>query len=143
MMNSNNVAQRRHNSFMVIRFVFSYKLPLLCAMPIQNMISMLKVIPKPSIHQYGSNSQNLGTTTFSSNLYNPLGMCCPLILCRHKTMSEEKGLIRCSKNQRAERWHDKRMRKQGCNLGDKKLMNNSRCEASRKKKTSSKREGPS
>ena len=37
----------------------------------------------------------------------------------------------------------KRMRKKGCNLRDKKLMNNSRCEASQTRKISSKREGAS
>ena len=35
------------------------------------------------------------------------------------------------------------MRKKGCNLGDKKLMNSSSCKASQTRKTSSKKEGPS
>jgi hypothetical protein len=48
-----------------------------------------------------------------------------------------------SKDQRGERWHDKRIRKKGCNLGDKKLMNNSYYEASQTTKTSSKKKGPS
>ena len=43
------------------------------------------------------------------------------------------------KDQRAKRWHDKRMRKKGYNLGDKKLMNSSSYEASRTRKTSSKK----
>jgi hypothetical protein len=47
------------------------------------------------------------------------------------------------KDQRVERWHDKRMRKKGYNLGDKKLMNTLNCEAIRTRKTSRKREGPS
>ena len=37
-------------------------------------------------------------------------------------MSGAKGPTRCQ-DQRAKRWHDKRMRKKGCNLRYKKLMN--------------------
>jgi hypothetical protein len=54
---------------------------------------------------------------------------------RHKIMSG-------AEDQRAKRWHDKRMRKKGCNLGDKMLMNSSRYEISRTRKPSSKRKGP-
>ena len=57
-------------------------------------------------------------------------------------MSEAEGPTKWQ-DQRAERLHDKKMRKKGCNLGDKILMNSSSCEASRTRKTSSKREGPS
>ena len=64
-------------------------------------------------------------------------MCCPLIRCRHKTMSKAEGPTKWQ-DRRVERWHDKRMRKKGCNLGDKKLMNNSYYEASQTRKTSSK-----
>ena len=67
-------------------------------------------------------------------------MCCPLILCRYKTMSEAKRSNKVLKDRRAERWHDKRMRKKRCELGNKKLMNNSSYETSRTRKTSSKRE---
>ena len=45
------------------------------------------------------------------------------------------------KDQRAKRWHNKSMRKKGCNLREKKLMNSSSYEASQTRKTSSKREG--
>ena len=37
-------------------------------------------------------------------------------------MSKAEGLTRCQKDQRAEKWHDKRMRKKECNFGDKKLI---------------------
>ena len=37
-------------------------------------------------------------------------------------MSGAEGPTRCQ-DQRAKRWHNKRMRKKGCNLGNKKLMN--------------------
>ena len=53
-------------------------------------------------------------------------------------MGETEGPTRCQ-DQRPKRWHDKRMRKKGCNLGDKKLMNSSNCEASRIRKTSNKK----
>ena len=55
----------------------------------------------------------------------------------HKTMSAAKGPTKW-RDWRVERWHDKRMRKEGCNLGNKKFMNNSYCEASQTRKTSSK-----
>ena len=61
---------------------------------------------------------------------------------RHKTMGEVESPTKW-RDRRVERWHDKRMRKDGCNLGNKKIMNNSYCEASQTRKTSSKREGPS
>ena len=48
-------------------------------------------------------------------------------------MSGVEGPTKWQDQRRIERWHDKRMRKKGCNLGDKKLMNSSRCEASQKK----------
>jgi hypothetical protein len=63
-------------------------------------------------------------------------------LTRKKWMNKSIGPTKCQRS-KSKRWHDKRMRKKGCNLGDKKLMNSSRCEASRTRKTSSKREGPS
>ena len=37
-------------------------------------------------------------------------------------MSEAKRSNKVSKDQRAEKWHDKRMRKKGCNLGDKRFI---------------------
>ena len=37
-------------------------------------------------------------------------------------MSETKRSNKVSKDQRAEKWHDKRMRKKECNFGDKKLI---------------------
>ena len=37
-------------------------------------------------------------------------------------MSGAEGPTRCQ-DQRAKRWHNKRMRKKGCNLGNKNLMN--------------------
>ena len=37
-------------------------------------------------------------------------------------MSGAEGPTTCQ-DQRAKRWHNKRMRKKGCNLGNKKLMN--------------------
>ena len=37
-------------------------------------------------------------------------------------MSRAEGPTRCQ-DQRAKRWHNKRMRKKWCNLGNKKLMN--------------------
>ena len=37
-------------------------------------------------------------------------------------------------DRRAKRWYDKRIRKKWCNLGNKKLMNGSSCEASRIRK---------
>jgi hypothetical protein len=45
-------------------------------------------------------------------------------------MSEAKRYNKMSKDQRAKRWHDKRIRKKECNVGNKKLMNSSSCEAS-------------
>ena len=36
-------------------------------------------------------------------------------------MSEVEGLTKW-RDRRVERWHDKRMRKEGCNLGNKKLI---------------------
>ena len=46
---------------------------------------------------------------------------------------------RSGKIKEAKRWHDKRMRKKGCNIGNQKLMNSSNCEANQTKKTSSKK----
>jgi hypothetical protein len=63
-------------------------------------------------------------------------------LTRKKWMNKLIGPTKCQRS-KSKRWHDKRMRKKGCNLEDKKLMNSSRCEASRTRKTSSKRKGPS
>ena len=40
----------------------------------------------------------------------------------HKTMGEAEGPTKWQ-DRRAERWHDKMMRKKECNLGDKKFMN--------------------
>ena len=54
-------------------------------------------------------------------------------------MSEAEGPTKWQ-DQRAERLHDKKMRKKGCNLGDKILMNSSSCEASQTRKTSRKKE---
>ena len=50
---------------------------------------------------------------------------------------------RSGKIKEAKRWHEKRMRKRRCDLGNKKLMNSSRYETSWARKTSSKREEPS
>jgi hypothetical protein len=62
-------------------------------------------------------------------------MCYPLILCREETMSRAEGsnrMTRCTK-ERTKIWHDKRMRKKECDMGDKMLMNSSSKEASRRK----------
>ena len=40
---------------------------------------------------------------------------------RHKTKGVVEGPTQW-RDQRVERWHDKRMRKEGCNLGNKKLI---------------------
>ena len=58
-------------------------------------------------------------------------------------MSVAKGLTRCQKIEEQKDGMIKRIRKKGCNLGDKKLMNNLYCKASQTRKTSRKREGPS
>jgi hypothetical protein len=57
-------------------------------------------------------------------------------------MSEAEGPTKWQ-DRRVERWNDKRMRKKGCNLGNKKSMNSSSYEATQTRKTSNKREGPS
>jgi hypothetical protein len=41
--------------------------------------------------------QNSGQTTHVLKLYIPLGMCCPLIRCMHKTMSKTKDPTKCQK----------------------------------------------
>ena len=53
-------------------------------------------------------------------------------------MSEAEGPTKWQ-DRRAERWHDKRMREKGYNLGNKKSMNSLSCEASQTRKTSSKK----
>jgi len=57
-------------------------------------------------------------------------------------MSKAKGPTKWQ-DQRVERWHDKKMRKKGCNLENKKLTNNSSYEVSQTWKTSNKKKGPS
>jgi len=54
-------------------------------------------------------------------------MCCPLILYREETMSRAEGPNRMTRStkERTKRWHDKRMRKKECDIGDKMLMNSS------------------
>jgi hypothetical protein len=57
-----------------------------------------KVVQTPSLFiSIKKNYKNSGQTTHVSKLYNPSGMCCPLILCRHEIMSEAKGPRRCQK----------------------------------------------
>jgi len=56
-----------------------------------------KVILKPSFHLHRGKLQNFGQTTRVSKLYIPSSVCCTLILCRHKTMSEVEGLTGCQK----------------------------------------------
>ena len=46
-------------------------------------------------------------------------MCCPLILCKHKTISEAKGLTRCQKIEEQKDDMTKGWEKR-CELGDKK-----------------------
>jgi hypothetical protein len=54
-------------------------------------------------------------------------MCCPLILCRKKTISRAEGPNRMTRStkERTKRWHDKRIRKKECDIGDKVFMNSS------------------
>ena len=66
-------------------------------------------------------------------------MCCPLIPCRHETKGEAECPTKC-RDQRVERWHNKRMRKEGCNIGNKKLITVRLAEQG---KLQAKREGPS
>ena len=54
---------------------------------------------------------------------------CENKLLRHKTNGEAEGSTKWQ-DRRVKRWHNKRTRKEGCNLGNKKLMNNLNCEAS-------------
>ena len=58
---------------------------------------------------------------------------------RHKTKGEAKGPTKWQ-DRRVERWHDKRMRKEGCSLGNKKLITVRLAEQG---KLQAKREGPS
>ena len=57
----------------------------------------------------------------------------------HKTKGEAEGPTKWQ-DQRVERWHDKRMKKEGCNLGNKKLITVRLAEQG---KLQAKREGPS
>jgi hypothetical protein len=58
---------------------------------------------------------------------------------RHKTKGEVEGPKKWQ-DQRVERWHNKRMRKEECNLGNKKLITVRLAEQG---KLQPKREGPS
>ena len=58
---------------------------------------------------------------------------------RHKTKGEVEGPTKWQ-DRRVERWHDKRMRKEWCNLGNKKLITIRLAEQG---KLQGKREGPS
>ena len=58
---------------------------------------------------------------------------------RHKTKGEAEGLVKW-RDRRVERWHDQRRRKEGCNLGNKKLIIMRPAEQG---KLQAKREGPS
>ena len=66
----------------------------------------------------------------------PSGMCCPLIFCGNETMRGPEGPNKVPRSKKRE-WHDKRMKKKERDIGDKMLMNNSRCEVSQARKVSS------
>ena len=101
MMNSNNIVQRRHNSFTMDG-------------------------------RTGWMNMSYSYSWFGMNLQTP-----PLQLWNKEEEDEcIKQRVRWKDQQsgkikEAKRWHDKRMRKKRCDLGNKKLMNSSRCEASR------------
>ena len=52
-------------------------------------------------------------------------MCCLLILCREETIKGAEGpnKVPRSTKERTKGWHNKRMRKKECDIGDKMLMN--------------------
>ena len=65
-------------------------------------------------------------------------MICEKKSLRHKTKGEVKGQKKW-RDRGIERWHDKRMRKEGCNLGNKKLIT---VRLAKQEKLQAKREGP-
>ena len=94
-MNSNNIAQRRHSSFIMDRRTISIKIHSLCLL-LQVTFALSHACIEHDKQNFGQ-LQNFGQTTHVSKLYILLSMCCPLILYRHKTMSEAEGLTGCQK----------------------------------------------
>ena len=66
-------------------------------------------------------------------------MCCSLIFYRKELISGAKGpnTMPRSTKERTKGCHDKRMIKKECDIGDKMLMNSSRCKVSQARKVSS------